>query len=82
VEVKRTEILRNCLDPEFATKTTIAYHFEETQKMKFELYDIDSSSRRLSEHDFLGGCQISLGQIVAAGSITLPLENPEHGEKR
>ena len=33
-------------DPEFATKTTISYFFEEQQHIMFEVYDVDSRSTR------------------------------------
>jgi len=33
-------------DPEFATKTTISYFFEEQQHIMFEIYDVDSRSTR------------------------------------
>lgn len=79
VELKRTEVIRNCLDPEFVTKATLSYFFEEQQHLKFELYDMDNESRHLSDHDFLGRCQCTVAQIVAAGTLTLPLENPEQG---
>lgn len=62
----RTEVLTNTLNPEFATKILIAYHFEEVQKLKFKIYDIDSSSHLLENHDFLGEAECNLGQIVSS----------------
>ena len=38
--------------------------FEEKQMYKFAVYDIDSSSSRLEEHDFLGHIVCSLGQSM------------------
>ncbi|KHJ84430.1 hypothetical protein OESDEN_15856 [Oesophagostomum dentatum] len=37
VELGRTEVIWNCLSPEFATKILCDYLFEERQKIKFEL---------------------------------------------
>lgn len=53
------------------------YRFEEQQPLRFELYDIDSSSHNLADHDFLGFIELTLANIVAAGaeSLSLPL-NP------
>ncbi len=49
-EIGRTERLMNTLNPEFAKKLLVDYFFEESQKMKFEIYDIDSDSVQLSAH--------------------------------
>ena len=35
-------------NPEFATKTTMSYFFEEQQHVMFELYDVDSRSNRFT----------------------------------
>jgi len=37
--------------------------FEEQQHLKFDIYDVDSNTRDLSQHDFLGSCTVTLGQI-------------------
>ena len=77
VEFHRTECVDNCHDPDFAAKAKIAYRFEEQQHLKFEVYDIDSSSVRLQDHDFLGRAQCTLGQIISSGSVKLPLSPSE-----
>jgi len=66
-ELQRTERIQNSLNPEFTKKVQIAYCFEEQQHLKFEMYDVDSNSNRLSDHDFIGGVQCTLGQIVSSG---------------
>ena len=72
-EIGRTECIDNNLNPEFATKTQIQYFFEHRQFLKFEVYDIDSDSQQLQDHDFIGSAEITLGQIVSAGSNGLVL---------
>jgi Ca2+-dependent lipid-binding protein len=67
-EFGRTETIDDNLNPEFAKKFTINYRFETQQKLKFEVYDSDSSSSDLSEHDFLGRSLTTLGEIVGASS--------------
>lgn len=67
-EVGRTEVISNTLNPDFAHKFVIKYMFEEHQKMKFEVYDVDSPSPKLQDHDFLGYVECTLGEIVASGS--------------
>ncbi|XP_021946651.2 copine-9 [Folsomia candida] len=67
VEFQRTEVIFDCLNPDFVTKVQIDYHFEEEQALRFEVYDIDNPSASLDLHDFIGYAECTLGQIVAAG---------------
>ncbi|KAM9487806.1 copine-3 isoform 2-T2 [Clarias gariepinus] len=72
-EVGRTERVKNCLNPNFAKKFLIDYHFEMVQKLKFGVYDIDNKTVDLSDDDFLGELECSLGQIVSSRELTRPL---------
>ncbi|MCI4374414.1 hypothetical protein PGIGA_G00005920 [Pangasianodon gigas] len=72
-EVDRTERVKNCLNPKFAKKFVIDYHFELVQKLKFGIYDIDNKTIDLSDDDFLGELECSMGQIVSSGKLTRPL---------
>ena len=65
-EIGRTEVIENSLNPAWEKKFVIEYRFEERQQVKFEVYDADSSTTRLSDHDFLGKCDTTLGQIVSS----------------
>ena len=67
-ETHRTETIQDNLNPEFATKIKIDFRFETQQKLKFAVYDSDSSSRSLGVHDFLGECFTTLGEIVGASN--------------
>jgi hypothetical protein len=69
VEYHRTEVIYNNHDPDFASKVQIPYRFEEQQPLKFEIYDVDSSSSNLEEHDLLGVAACSLGQIISSGKV-------------
>ncbi|XP_012696621.1 copine-1 isoform X3 [Clupea harengus] len=73
-EVDRTEQVKNCQDPEFSKKLRLDYHFEKVQKLKFGVYDIDNKSVDLTDDDYLGGFECTLGQIVSSRKITRPLE--------
>ncbi|XP_018411263.1 PREDICTED: copine-3-like, partial [Nanorana parkeri] len=72
-EVDRTERISNCLNPRFAKKFMIDYYFEIVQKVKFGIYDIDNKSYDLSDDDFLGELECTLGQIVSSKKLTKPL---------
>ncbi|NP_001083652.1 copine I L homeolog [Xenopus laevis] len=74
MELARTERIKNCQSPEFSTKPIVDYYFEKVQTMSFRIYDIDNKSVDLSDDDFLGGYQCTLGQIVSSQKIKGPLE--------
>ena len=66
VEIARTEVVKDNLNPEFNKKFIVDYSFEERQPVKFEIYDWDADSHKLSMHDFLGRCETTLGSIVSS----------------
>ncbi|XP_038147965.1 copine-3-like isoform X2 [Cyprinodon tularosa] len=72
-EFGRTEMILNCLNPKFARKFVIDYYFEMVQRLRFCVYDIDSDTHDLSDHDFLGELECTLGQIVSNKQMTRPL---------
>ncbi|XP_015229070.1 PREDICTED: copine-3-like isoform X2 [Cyprinodon variegatus] len=72
-EIGRTEKIQNCLNPKFSKRIVLDYYFEMVQKLRFELYDIDSESCSPEEADFLGQLECTLGQIVSSRKITKPL---------
>ncbi|XP_051737595.1 copine-3 isoform X2 [Ctenopharyngodon idella] len=72
-EVDRTERIKNCLNPKFAKKFVVDYYFELVQKLRFGVYDIDNKTIDLSDDDFLGELECSLGQIVSSCKLTRPL---------
>lgn len=62
----RTERIKNSLNPTFTKGIVVDYHFEEVQKVKFGVYDIDNSTKDLRDDDFLGGAECTLGQVSAS----------------
>jgi hypothetical protein len=63
----------NSHDPDFVTKVHMIYKFEELQPLKFELYDVDSKSQNLRDHEFLGWATCNLAQIIRNGKVGLKL---------
>lgn len=63
-QVGRTEKIMNCLNPSFSKTFVIDYYFEVVQKLRFEVYDIDSENYSLQESDFLGELECTLGQVI------------------
>jgi hypothetical protein len=68
LEIGRTEKILDSLSPRWTTKFRLQYRFEERQQLRFEVYDIDSSRERLSDHDPLGWMESSLGEVMAGQS--------------
>lgn len=69
VEYHRTEVIQNSHEPDFTSKVHMAYRFEEQQPLKFEVYDVDSTSPKLTDHDFLGFVTCNLGQLISNGKV-------------
>ncbi|XP_068226993.1 copine-8-like isoform X2 [Palaemon carinicauda] len=78
MELKRTECIDNNLNPDFATKISMTYHFEEQQHLKFLIYDLDSNSPNLAHHDFIGEYECTLAQLVSSHVIHKPLVNKDY----
>uniref|UniRef100_A0A7N6AXF8 C2 domain-containing protein n=1 Tax=Anabas testudineus TaxID=64144 RepID=A0A7N6AXF8_ANATE len=72
-EIGRTERIMNCLSPKFSKTFVIDYYFEMVQKLKFDVYDIDSDNCSLRDADFLGQMECTLGQIVSSSKLIKPL---------
>ncbi|XP_054924436.1 copine-8-like isoform X2 [Dermacentor andersoni] len=73
-EVGRTEMIRDCLDPDFVTKFIVDYYFEERQQLMFKVYDVDSRSVNLQSHDFLGQVNCTLGEVIAYQGTQVKLQ--------
>uniref|UniRef100_A0A8D2ZT32 Copine-3 n=1 Tax=Scophthalmus maximus TaxID=52904 RepID=A0A8D2ZT32_SCOMX len=73
-EVGRTERLKNSSSPSFSQRLKVDYHFETVQNLRLGVYDIDNSSADLGDDDYLGGVELTLGQIVSSKSVTRPLQ--------
>lgn len=74
VEFARTERIENNLNPEFSKAVQMNYRFEEIQKLRFSVHDIDNESSTLDDDDFLGFIDCTLGEIVSAAVFTKPLQ--------
>ena len=59
----RTENIKNNLNPNFAHTFEVDYFFEEVQNLKFAIYDLDNKTPELSDDDFLGSMECTMGQV-------------------
>ncbi len=63
LQYARTECIQNNLNPEFSKAIEMVYRFEEVQKLKFTVFDIDNISPTLDDDAFLGSIECSLGEV-------------------
>mmetsp|Transcript_66242 Transcript_66242/g.191213 ORF Transcript_66242/g.191213 Transcript_66242/m.191213 type:complete len:616 (+) Transcript_66242:108-1955(+) len=71
-EMGRTEVARACMDPTFKHKFRLEFSFHEEQTFIIRVYDEDLRyATDLKEHDYLGGCIFSLGQLMGSKGCTL-----------
>ena len=64
LQVGRTENIKNCLNPNFTKTFEVDYFFEEVQKLMFAVYDLDNKTPELSDDDFLGSIECTMGQVT------------------
>ncbi|XP_042279151.1 copine-4 isoform X1 [Thunnus albacares] len=76
MEVDRTEVIRSCVNPSYSKVFTLDFYFEEVQRLRFELYDINSGYNGLREADFLGSVECTLGQIISQRKLSKALLRP------
>ncbi|XP_064611987.1 copine-4-like isoform X2 [Liolophura sinensis] len=72
-EMGRTENVKNCLDPKFSRCLEVDYLFEEVQKIRVGVYDIDNTTVQLDDDDFLGQVETTLGLVVSNSTFSQPL---------
>jgi hypothetical protein len=71
-ELGRTEVARACVNPTFRHRFRLEYSFHEEQTFVLRVYDEDLRyATDLKEHDYLGGCLFTLGQLMGARGCTL-----------
>lgn len=69
-QLARTERLKNTSSPSFSQRLRVDYHFETVQNLKLGIYDIDNSSHDLGDDDYLGGVELTLGQVHITPAYT------------
>ena len=62
-QIFRTERIKNNLNPTFTKGFILEYCFEELQKLKFSMYDVDNKTTDLRDDDLLGHMECTLGQV-------------------
>ncbi|XP_053183320.1 copine-4 [Scomber japonicus] len=76
MEVDRTEVIRSCVNPSYSKVFTLDFYFEEVQRLRFELFDINSGFNGLREADFLGSVECTLAQVRRGEELSKALLRP------
>ena len=81
-EIGRTESIKDNLNPHFSVHVTVPYRFEELQNIRIGIWDIDTRSKELHTHDFLGDIRTTLGDLVASGVTEKDLTYPKPKDQK
>lgn len=77
----QTEVIHDNLNPQWVTKMNVEYHFEQSERFKLEVYDIDDDKQptNLAAQDFCGALEFQLHEVVTCidQRMTKPLVNPK-----
>ena len=72
MEIGRTEVVRGSNSPKFENSFRLDFLFQEEQTYLVRVYDEDLKyATDLREHDYLGGCVFTLGQLMGAPGSTM-----------
>jgi len=66
IEYGRTEMIKDNLNPKFVKSIMMEYRFEEEQRLRFAVYDIDNQNKLLDSQDFIGETTCALADIITA----------------
>ena len=55
------------MSPQFSRPMELEYCFEQVQRLKFSVYDLDNDTPSLGDDDFLGCLECSLGEVRRGG---------------
>ena len=65
-EIGRTEMVKNSLNPEFTTMVGMEYHFEMCQKIRFDVYDVDTApTDPVEDQELVGSAEVLLSDIIS-----------------
>ncbi|KAI9144384.1 Copine-domain-containing protein [Paraphysoderma sedebokerense] len=84
LEIGRTEVIKNNLNPKFVTTFKMKYFFESVQQLVLRIYDIDNNSTKLDDHDFIGEIRCTLADIVSSrgGHLKQEIRNHIHPTRK
>lgn len=86
MEFGKTEVIPETIFPKFMKTFVVSYNFEKPQKLRFEIYDIDSFQDKndLEKQDYIGFVETELHEIICSPtqSIFKPILNPNNRRRK
>ncbi|KNC82031.1 hypothetical protein SARC_05668 [Sphaeroforma arctica JP610] len=71
--VGKTEIIKDNLNPVFATSIRVDYMFEKNQEFKFIVVDVDETHGALNDQEIIGEIKCTLGEIIGSAGMSREL---------
>ena len=81
LEIGRSEIVQNSINPEFVTRFKYTYKFEESQKIRVKIYDADNDAAKTSQLDLAKQDYAGETPIVYMGDIVSAANHPAGGKQ-
>ena len=81
-EIGRTEMIKDNLNPAFTTPIETDYRFEELQRLKFVVVDVDDSTGHIDSQDLIGEVETTLGDVVSSSEFREEIKLKGKKEKR
>ena len=57
-------MIKNNLNPDFTKAIPMVYKFEEQQRLRFYVYDLDNETATLDDDEVLGNLECNLGEVM------------------
>lgn len=81
-KIGRTEAIKDSLNPKFVETFKVGFTTAKSQRMKFEVYDVDSFDHldNIDEQELIGTVQFELAELVTAANklMSYPILHPEY----
>eukprot|EP00055_Hartaetosiga_balthica_P015208 m.88312 g.88312 ORF g.88312 m.88312 type:complete len:529 (+) comp8805_c0_seq3:22-1608(+) len=63
-ELGRTEVIKDCHEPDFHTIIPVTFFFERVQTLRFVVYDEDKKNSSLQHQDFIGELKVTVSELM------------------
>lgn len=82
VAVGQTEMVQDNLNPRFVTAIKMDYYFEEVQRVRARVVDVDDAKKGFSAQDHIGDVEFTIGDVCGARGRTLVKDIPNKHTKK
>lgn len=83
VEIGRTEIIPNEINPKFIKTFILSYNEEKTENIEFHIYDIDrSKALEIEKQTRIGIVEMNMREIVEAGTCSREIDQKSYHKSK